>query len=114
MANVRRQVSTTGKIFYNATWSLYDKDGTRRRQTKAFEKLSAARAHAAKMEAECEKRGVGDVDRQTRGAPQQRLGRFRGQVHQAKTGHVAVPTRFCRQIQECLKVWSSASRQSFS
>ncbi len=65
MASVRRQVSTTGKIFYQAIWNLYDKDGNRKRQTRAFDKASAAKAHASKMEAECEKRGVGDTDRQT-------------------------------------------------
>ena len=73
MASVRRQVSTTGKVFYNATWNLYDKDGNRRRQSKAFDRLSDARAHAAKMEAECEKRGVGDVERQTFAAFKERV-----------------------------------------
>ena len=65
MANVRRQVSTTGTVFYQAIWSLYDKDGKRKRQTKAFARQSDARAHAARMEAECERRGVGDVNKQT-------------------------------------------------
>jgi integrase len=52
-------------VFYQAIWSLYDKNGKRKRQTKAFARQSDAKAHAAKMEAECERRGVGDVNKQT-------------------------------------------------
>ncbi len=73
MAFVRRQVSTTGKVFFQATWSLYDKSGERRRQTKSFDRQSDAKAYAAKMEAECEKRGIGDAEKQTFAAFTERL-----------------------------------------
>ncbi|WP_414814913.1 tyrosine-type recombinase/integrase [Rhizobium sp. IY2] len=65
MASVRRQVSATGTLYFQAVWSLTGKDGTTKRQTKSFARQSDAKAHAAKMEAECEKRGIGDVEKQT-------------------------------------------------
>ncbi|MDW9896338.1 tyrosine-type recombinase/integrase [Sinorhizobium medicae] len=65
MASVRRHVSASGKVSFQAVWNLVTKDGRRKRMSKSFAKQSDARAHAAKMEAECEKRGVGDAERQT-------------------------------------------------
>ncbi|TBF30727.1 hypothetical protein ELG93_10485 [Rhizobium ruizarguesonis] len=65
MASVRRQVSTTGTTYFQAVWSLTGKEGTTKRQTKSFARQADAKAYAAKMEAECEKRGIGDVEKQT-------------------------------------------------
>ncbi|UIJ96738.1 tyrosine-type recombinase/integrase [Rhizobium leguminosarum] len=65
MASVRRQVSTTGTTYFQAVWSLTGKDGTTKRQTKSFSRQADAKAYAAKMEAECEKRGIGDAEKQT-------------------------------------------------
>ncbi len=76
MASVRRQVSGTGTVFHQAVWNLIDKDGKRQRRTKSFAKASDARQHAAKMEAECEKRGVGDTDKQTFAAFADRVAAF--------------------------------------
>jgi integrase len=73
MASVRRQVSSTGRIFFQATWNLYDAQGKRMRQTKAFDREREAKAHAGKMETECERRGVGDAEKQTFAAFKKRI-----------------------------------------
>lgn len=73
MASVRRQVSTTGKVYFQAVWSLTDKDGKAKRQTKSFSRQADAKSYAAKMEAECEKRGIGDAEKQTFAAFTERL-----------------------------------------
>ncbi|KZS55258.1 hypothetical protein AS890_14700 [Rhizobium anhuiense bv. trifolii] len=73
MASVRRQVSSTGTPYFQAVWSLTTKDGTTKRQTKSFGRQSEAKAYAAKMEAECEKRGIGDAEKQTFSAFTERL-----------------------------------------
>lgn len=73
MASVRRQVSTTGKVYYQAVWSQTGKDGKAKRQTKSFPRQSAAKAHAAKMEEQCERRGVGDIEKTTLAAFVDRL-----------------------------------------
>lgn len=65
MASVRRQVSSTGTPYFQAVWSLTAKDGTTKRQTKSFSRQADAKAYAARMEAECEKRGIGDAERQS-------------------------------------------------
>ena len=66
MASVRRRVeASTGKTFYQATWSVYDAKGKRHRKTKVFDKMGEARAHASRMELEYERRGIGDVENLT-------------------------------------------------
>ncbi|MBB2692170.1 UNVERIFIED_ORG: integrase [Rhizobium esperanzae] len=66
MASVRRRVEpSTGKVFYQADWSVYDSKGKRHRKTKAFSKQSAAREYAAKMELQNEKRAVSDPTKLT-------------------------------------------------
>jgi integrase len=61
MATTRR-ISPTS---HQAIWNIYGKDGKRQRRTATFPKQAQARAHANKMEAEHEKRGIGDPDRHT-------------------------------------------------
>lgn len=73
MASVRRQVSSTGTTYFQAVWSLTGRDGTTKRQTKSFTRQAEAKAYAAKMEAECEKRGIGDAEKQTFAAFSERL-----------------------------------------
>jgi integrase len=59
-------MATTRKISptsFQAIWNIYGKDGKRHRRTKTFPKQAQARAHAIKMEAEHERRGIGDPDK---------------------------------------------------
>jgi integrase len=67
MASTRKKIRN-GRVVYQAIWrEPAGSDGTRRQRTRNFGKLADARAYAAKMEQEAERRSVGDPEKHTVG-----------------------------------------------
>src|SRR5215472_6759290 len=66
MASVHRRIHR-GRVRYRAVWRESGPGGKARLRNRSFAKAADAKAFAAKMEAEVERRGVGDPDRQTTG-----------------------------------------------
>ena len=66
MASVQRRVHR-GRITYRAIWRESGPGGKPRLRNKTFAKAADAKAYAARMEAEIERRGVGDPERQSTG-----------------------------------------------
>ena len=65
MASVHRRVTRTGGVIYRAIWTEPGPNGTRRKRSKNFDRASDAKAFAARMEQEVERRGVGDPEKHT-------------------------------------------------
>src|SRR5215831_21398422 len=66
MASVHRRVHR-GRITYRAVWRESGPGGKARLRNKSFAKAADAKAYAARMEAEVERRGVGDPARHSTG-----------------------------------------------
>jgi integrase len=66
MASVHKRVHR-GRVTYRAVWRESGPGGKARLRNKSFAKAADARAYAARMEAEVERRGVGDPARHTAG-----------------------------------------------
>ena len=64
MASVQKRTHR-GRIVYRAVWRESGPGGKARLRNKTFAKAADAKAYAAKMEAEVERRGVGDPERHT-------------------------------------------------
>ena len=65
MASVHRRVTPAGSVVYRAVWKEAGPGGTRVQRSKNFDRAGDAKAHAARMEQEIEKRGVGDPQKHT-------------------------------------------------
>src|SRR3954451_22335108 len=65
MATVRTARRKNGTPFYRAIWHVTDPAGKRAQFTKSFDKRSEAKAYAATMAIEVERRGVGDPHKQS-------------------------------------------------
>jgi integrase len=102
MASIRKCTSTTGKAFFRVEWSIYDKDGKRKRESRVFDRMADAKGHALLVETEIERRGVGDADKQTfRVFADRVLDLWRGQDRLAETTLRAYAHHLdilCRQI----------------
>jgi integrase len=62
---VTRRVWPTGSVVYRAVWKEPGPGGARIQRSRNFTKAGDAKAHAARMEQEVEKRGVGDPQKHT-------------------------------------------------
>jgi hypothetical protein len=67
MASVRKIKKANGTIRYQAIWREPAGPVGRRQRTRNFAKLADARAYAARMEQEAERRNVGDPEKHTVG-----------------------------------------------
>jgi integrase len=67
MASVHRRVTAAGSVIYRAVWKAPGPGGTTVQRSKNFGRASDSKAHAARMEQEVEKRGVGDPQKHTLG-----------------------------------------------
>ena len=65
MASVHRRVTPAGSVVYRAVWKEAGPGGARVQRSKNFDRAGDAKAHAARMEQEIEKRGVGDPQKHT-------------------------------------------------
>ncbi len=65
MASIRKKISPSGQAIWQSRWREPGPNGKGRQRTKNFPNAKDAKAHAAKVEQEIERRGVGDPDRQT-------------------------------------------------
>ena len=65
MASVHRRVTPAGSVIYRAVWKELGPGGKRVQRSRNFTKAGDAKAHAARMEQEVEKRGVGDPQKHT-------------------------------------------------
>jgi integrase len=65
MASVHRRITPAGSVIYRAIWKAPGPGGKAVQRSKNFDRASAAKAHAARMEQEVEKRGVGDPQKHT-------------------------------------------------
>ena len=65
MASVHRRVMRTGRVIYRAIWKAPSPGGARVQRSRNFAKAGDAKAYAARMEQEVEKRGVGDPHKYT-------------------------------------------------
>ena len=65
MASVHRRVTQAGSVIYRAVWKEPGPGGARVQRSKNFDRAGDAKAHAARMEEEVEKRGVGDPQKHT-------------------------------------------------
>lgn len=66
MASVQRRVQL-GRVSYRAVWRESGVGGKSRLRNKSFDKAADAKAYANKMEAQAERRGIADPQRQTTG-----------------------------------------------
>ena len=65
MASIRKKTSPNGLVIWQSRWREPGLDGKDRQRTKNFPNARDAKAHAAKVEQEIERRGVGDPNRQS-------------------------------------------------
>jgi integrase len=65
MASVQKRSNRTGGVSYRVMWKEPGPGGTRRPRNKSFARASDAKAFAARMEQEVEKRGIGDPQKHT-------------------------------------------------
>ena len=65
MASVRKNRMRSGSIRWQAVWTEPGPGGKLRQRTKNFSRERDARGHANRMEAEIERKGVGDPERHT-------------------------------------------------
>jgi integrase len=65
MASVHRRVTPAGSVVYRAVWRAPGLGGKLVQRSKNFDRAGDAKAHAAFMEQEVEKRGVGDPQKHT-------------------------------------------------
>jgi integrase len=65
MASVHRRVTPAGSVVYRAVWKQPGPGGRRIQRSKNFDRAGDAKAFAARMEQEVEKRGVGDPQKHT-------------------------------------------------
>ena len=66
MASVHKRIHR-GRITYRAVWRESGSGGKARLRNKSFVRAADAKAYAARMEAEVERRGIGDPARHTTG-----------------------------------------------
>jgi integrase len=65
MASIRKKTNPNGQVIWQSRWREPGPNGKDRQRTKNFPNARDAKAYAAKVEQEVERRGVGDPDRQT-------------------------------------------------
>src|ERR1700677_313273 len=65
MASVHRRVTPAGSVVYRAIWKEPGLGGKLVQRSRNFDRAGDAKAHAARMEEEVEKRGVGDPQKHT-------------------------------------------------
>jgi integrase len=65
MASVNRRILPSGVVIYRAIWREPGPNGKRRSRSRNFERAGEAKAFAARMEQEVERRGVGDPQKHT-------------------------------------------------
>ena len=65
MASIRKKISPNGQVIWQSRWREPGPNGKDRQRTKNFQNAKDAKAHAAKVEQEIERRGVGDPNRQS-------------------------------------------------
>jgi integrase len=65
MASVHRRVTPAGSVVYRAVWKEPGPGGARVQRSRNFDRAGDAKAHAARVEEEVERRGVGDPQKHT-------------------------------------------------